>query len=159
MFSIEISPDSLNGAATPVPAHVYIDMRSYELRGERMTFENVYTFHDPKREIDDVMHRLRSSVHVDLERENLAALVPPALFRCHKICVANKATGDALYFSRVDTNALIGFLRAHGYPLELIAWMEEERARLDHLLWDVGIDFSARDGRAVVLRSGFYGSF
>jgi len=159
MFSVEITPGALGGDGTGMPVHVYIDMRSYELRGDRTTFENVYTFHDPRSEIDDVMRRLRASVHVDLSRDRLAVLVPPALFRCHKLCVANKATGDALYFSRVDTRALLGFLRAHRYPAELVAWVDAERSRLAHLLWDVGIDFTARDGRAVVRRTGFYGSF
>lgn len=159
MLSVEVPPAVLGGDGTAVPIHVYVDMRSYELLGDRWTFENVYTFHDPRREIDDVMHRLRASVHVDLSRDALAELIPPALFRCHKLCVANKATGDALYFSRVDTRALLGFLRRGKYPSELIDWLESEKSRLAHLLWDVGVDFTARDGRAHIRRSGFYGSF
>jgi hypothetical protein len=158
MVSIEVSPDDLRGQGA-VPVHVYVDMRSYELRGARFSFENVYTFHDPQREIDDILRRLRASVYVDLERDSLARLMPPSLFRCHKVCVANKRTGDALYFSRVETPALLGFLRAQGYPREVIDLVQAEQARLDHLLWDVGVDFSAEGGRAEIRRTGFYGSF
>ena len=159
MISVELSPSDLRGEGSGVPAHVYIDMRSYELRGSSFTFENVYTFHDPRREIDDVLHRLRASVHLDLGRDSLASLMPPELFRCNKVCVANKRDGDALYFSRVGTSALLAFLRAHRYPKELAAWVHAERARLDHVLWDVGLDFAAEGGRAVIRRTGFYGTF
>ena len=158
MVSVEFSADDLRNRGT-VPLRVYIDMRSYELRGEQLRFENIYTFHDPRREIDDVLHRLRASVYLDVQRENLAEFIPPALFRCEKMCVANKREGDGLYFSRVDTDAFVGFLRARNYPAELVAWVDAEKRRLNHLLWDVGIDFTRVGQRAVIRKSGFYGSF
>jgi hypothetical protein len=158
MLSVAFSVEDLRERRA-VPLRLYVDMRSYRLEGGSFTFENIYTFHDPRAEIDEVMRRLRASVHLDLERDRLSSLIPPALFRCHRICVANKRDADALYFSRVATPTLLAFLRLHGYPRELADFVHAERARLDHLLWDVGIDFRSDGGRATVRRTGFYGSF
>lgn len=157
MFSIEFTAEDLK-AMRPVSAHVYIDMRSYELRGRRFLFENVYTFHDPRAEIDDVLHRIRSSVHVDPAKDSLAELLPPALFRCGKICVANKRTTDALYASRIPTKALRWFLDHHGWPAPIARLVADHAADLDHLLWCVGVDFRRAEG-ADARKTGLYGSF
>ncbi len=161
MFSIELGREHLETGA-PVPAHVYLDMRSYELRGRALTFENVYTFHDPRADIDDILHRLRSSVHFEPSRHNLAALMPPPLFRCGRICVANKRGSDALYFSRIPTAPLRWFLDRHAWPepLRRFASAASAGARFGHLLWDVGVDFRSTEGGApAVHKTGVYGSF
>lgn len=164
MFSIDFDVDALRDGpsaegAREASVHLYIDMRSYALRGRELTFQNVYTFHDPRVEIDDVMSRIRASVHVDLETEPLQRLLPPELFECHKMCVANKRDGDAFYFSRVPTRALTRFLRDQGYPASLSELVERESRGLAHLLWDVGVDFTATLDGAFVRRSGIYGTF
>lgn len=158
MVSIEVGPEALRAGA-PVPVHVYIDMRSYELAGDRFTFENVYTFHDPRADVDAVLHRLRSSVHFDPTRDKLSAVLPPALRRCHRVCVANKRRSDAVYASRVPTPALAWFLRAHGWPEPLGAFLACHGADLDHLLWDVGVDFDREGGALGIRKTGIYGSF
>lgn len=158
MFSVEFSPAQLRDRA-PAALDVYVDMRSYKVRGARWEFENVYTFHDSRAEIDLVLHRLRSSVHFDHRRGNLAQLIPPSLFRCTRICVANKRRADAVYFSRITTSALLEFLGTHRWPAALVAFVRESESDLAHLLWDVGADFS-REGDAVVTRkTGVYGTF
>jgi hypothetical protein len=165
MFSVGFDAEALR-TPVPVPAHVYLDMRSYELRGEDLSFENIYTFHDPRAEVDEVLHRLRASAHFlpspspHPRRENLATLVPPHLFRCAgRVCVANKRTCDALYFSRVDSLVLGRFMRDRAWPAVLRGLVEDHAADLDHLLWDVGVDFRASDAGPRVVRSAVYGSF
>lgn len=164
MLSVDMGLDALRTAelgSTPAEAsvHAYVDMRSYALRGTSMTFQNVYTFHDPRAEVDDILARLRASLYVDLDTHPLHVLIPPELFECHRICVANKRDGDALYFSRVSTPALARFLRDHGYPSPLRDLVVRESAALEHLRWDVGIDFTASPEGPRIRRSGFYGSF
>jgi len=164
MFSIDFDVDALRSGSSSDGApgasvHLYIDMRSYALHGSHLTFQNIYTFHDPRLEIDDVMARIGASVHVDLANEPLARLLPPELFGCHKMCVANKRDGDAFYFSRVPTRSLLRFLREQQYPQSLSELVEREAPGLAHLLWDVGLDFSATPDGALVRRSGVYGTF
>jgi hypothetical protein len=161
MFSIEVTREQLESpsSAPPVAAHVYIDMRSYELRGRTFTLENVYTFHDPRAQVDEILHRLKSSTHFDPNRHNLAALMPPPLFRCGRVCVANKRSSDAIYFSRVPSGPLRWFLERHSWPEPLRALVTGAGDRLDHLLWDVGVDFRSCGDDPAIQKTGVYGSF
>ncbi|EYF01752.1 hypothetical protein [Chondromyces apiculatus] len=158
MVSIEVSREALARRGR-VGAHLYIDMRSYALLGEKFTFENVYTFHDPRTEVDMILHRLKSSVHFDPERDGVAALMPPPLRRCGKVCVANKRSSDAVYFSRIRTPDLAWFLRTHAWPEEMTALVGGRAMELDHLLWDVGVDFDRAGGVLTARKTGVYGSF
>ncbi len=165
MFSIELSPAHLRGEET-APVHLYLDTnetkgvdRSYVLRGGELAFENVYSFHDPATEIDEVLHRLQFSVFKPPGRRALADLIPPELFACHHVCVANKHAADALYFSRITTAQLLFALARFGWPEEVRRFVAERSDRFDHLLWDLGYDFAAPDGALQIEKSGFYGSF
>ena len=158
MWSVEVGPSHLRGEAA-AGIDVYVDMRSYKVRGREHTFENVYTFHDPRAEVDAVLHRLRSSVHFDERRDNLGALMPPHLFRCGRLCVANKRSADALYFSRIGGRAARAFAAAQNYPGEIVRFFDTNAAELDHLLWDVGVDFRGDDGPLRVTKTSLYGSF
>ncbi|HVK63301.1 MAG TPA: hypothetical protein VM694_02440, partial [Polyangium sp.] len=91
--------------------------------------------------------------------DELHRLMPPHLFNCRKICVANKRQADAMYFSRISTSALARFLRDQQWPEALRDFVRTREEPLGHLLWDVGIDFRAIEGRATTVKSGVYGSF
>jgi hypothetical protein len=45
------------------------------------------------------------------------------------------------------------------YPAATIEFVERNRARLDHLLFDVGFDYTMREGKLVALKSAYYGVF
>jgi len=156
MFSVEVTPSAL-AERGPAGVQLYIDMRSYALQGELLELRNLYTFHDPKTGIDEVLHRLQSSVHFDARRHRLAELMSPSLRRCHRVCVSNKRHADAMYFSRITTSAAAAFCRQHGWPAALTRFVES--GELDHLQWDVGVDFSSVDGALTIGKTGIYGSF
>ncbi|MBX3248093.1 MAG: hypothetical protein KF901_13020 [Myxococcales bacterium] len=158
MFSVELSPEHLR-RERPASVDVYLDMRSYKVRGTSWELENVYTFHDPRQEIDELLHRARSLVHFDHLRWNLAHVLPPDFLAAHRVCVANKRRADAVYASRVPTPALTRFLERHSFPSALSVFARRHAAELDHLLWDVGVDFQGTDGELRFVKAGVYGSF
>ena len=158
LFSVEFTSAHLRTHGE-TPLDVYLGMRSYKLDGTSMRFENVYSFHDAKQEIRDVLDRLRVAFHFDSVRERLVDVLPPHLFDCHRICVANKRHSDALYFSRISTPALQRFVSEHQWPAALSTFVETRSDELDHLLWDVGIDYVARKGHATPVKTGVYGTF
>lgn len=158
MFSVEFGPEQLRAQA-PASLDLYIDMRSYKSEAGTLRFENIYTFHEARPQIEEILHRLRACVHFDPQRDALNKLMPPQLFNCHKICVANKRHTDALYFSRISGSALRRFLADHHWPEPIQSFMHHHADALGHLLWDVGVDFQRRDGLATPIKSGFYGSF
>jgi hypothetical protein len=73
--------------------------------------------------------------------------------------VANKQGNDAVYFSRINVDQLIFFLKKMRYPMELVSFIEENRSKLDHLLYDVGYDYKMDGKDLVILKSGYYGIF
>lgn len=158
MWSVEVSRSQLLREAE-APIDVYIDMRSYKVHGRRFRFENVYTFHDPRTDIDAVLHRLRSSVHLDERRGDLGVLLHPSLLRCGRVCVANKRSADALYFSRVNTDCARNFVEERGYPGPIVRFFDDNAPDLDHLFWDVGLDFRGDEGPLQITKSSIYGSF
>jgi hypothetical protein len=166
MFSVEFDVDSLR-CRKPVPVDVYVSTnpkikgtdRSYKIRGESLKFENVYTFHQPDAEVDEILYRLEHGVHYSPRRHNLARLIPPQLIACKHICVANKRDTDALYFSGLRQEQLEFAARFFGLGGPLVAYLEAHRAGFDHLLWDIGVDYVG-DGAALrFVKAGIYGSF
>ena len=46
-----------------------------------------------------------------------------------------------------------------GYRRELISFVEQNRSKLDHLLYDAGFDYRMGGKLLVILKSGYYGIF
>ncbi len=78
---------------------------------------------------------------------------------CKTIVVANKKHNEGIYFSGIDVDQLLFFLRRMEYPADIISFIEDERAGLDHLQYDVGLDYRMRDGKLEWLKSAYYGVF
>lgn len=162
MWSFDVPPSFRAGDAVPAVSYYLADPvgqagRSYRATEQRTELENVYHFFHPKREIREVMARLRSSVFVDWSRVDLAAVLLPELFTCRKICVAKKRTADAVYYSGITIDQLLFFLRRFAYPEALVSFASAHRDRFEHLLFDVGIDyFVDAEGRVCMPKSGYY---
>jgi hypothetical protein len=89
----------------------------------------------------------------------LDALYRPELRECHTICLANKRTCDTIYFSGVNIDQLLFFLSWQQYPEAYRQFVEERHHELDHLLYDVGVDYRANNGTIEFVKHGFYGVF
>jgi hypothetical protein len=119
--------------------------------------DNVYRFLHPKTEIRQILHEIRQSVFVDYSRVQLSRVLLPELIDCNRICVAKKRFADAVYYSGIDVGQLSFFLRTLAYPTPIIAFVEAHRTQLDHLRFDVGIDYTMRpDGSLVMTKSSYY---
>ena len=166
MFSVEFDVGQLRGQR-PCESSVYLESSglSYKLRANQPPeLENHYIFRDPQAGIDDILARLQVSVHARQHPQSLAHLLPPQLMRAFHVCVANKRTADAVYWSRVDLAQLQFFLKRHGWPQRLREQITAHAPRLQHLRWDLGADFQRepQDETGVgfsFIKSGIYGSF
>ncbi|MCC6878009.1 MAG: hypothetical protein IT378_27100 [Sandaracinaceae bacterium] len=134
--------------------------RSYTLRGGgAIELVNHYRFLHPQREIDELLHGIESSVFVDFERVPLSRVLLPQLFACNRICVAKKRAADGIYYSGLSIDQLRFFLERFGWPGAIRSLVERERARLDHLRYDVGIDYRMlEDGSLESTKTSFYGT-
>ena len=73
--------------------------------------------------------------------------------------MANKQTHDCVYFSGIGVEQLEFFLGRFEYPEPIVRFVRVNRANLDHLLFDVGVDYRLEAGKLVSLKSGYYGVF
>lgn len=167
MFSVDVNDALVSGRRPLEEVHLYIGNPGsrvssgicYAVTPGRRRLENFYFFFDREQHLQDAASKAACSVHLDTTRIAADAVFRPELLPCKTLCVANKQENDSIYFSRVQVNPLLFFLREHNYPPELASFVGAHRADLDHLLYDVGFDYRMENGELRILKSGYYGFF
>lgn len=167
MFSIDIDNDLVSGSRSLDEIHMYIGNPGstvssgicYSRTGLGSRLENFYFFFDAKRQLDDVQAKICCSAHIGAAVIDMDQILWPELRECRTICMANKQQSDCIYFSGIHVDQLIFFLRKLQYPAELCAFVEDNRARLDHLQYDVGFDYRMAGDLLTIEKSGYYGIF
>ncbi|MEJ2723031.1 MAG: hypothetical protein P8175_00035 [Deltaproteobacteria bacterium] len=167
MFSIDISGDLFAKATELEEIHMYIGNVGstvssgicYSLKNEGTRLENFYFFFDAKTQGDEILGKVVSSAYIDTTVIKIDQILWPEMRDCKVIVVANKQSNDAVYFSRINVDQLIFFLNRMNYPNELISFIEKNRAKLDHLQYDVGYDYKMDGKDLMILKSGYYGIF
>ena len=167
MFSIDINDDLISGPRDLEEIHMYVGNPGstvssgicYSLTNRVTKLENFYFFFDAVKEQREIVTKLMSSAHIDTTKVKMDQILWPELRDCRVIVVANKQQNDAVYFSRINVDQLIFFLKRMRYPDRHVSFVEENRSNLDHLLFDVGIDYRMDGDDLVFLKSGYYGIF
>lgn len=167
MFSIDVDHSLISGAANLEEVHMYIGNAGstvssgicYSLTTKETRLENFYFFFDAKTQMDLIIDKIFCSAYVDITKIDLDRILWPELRECKVIVVANKQGNDAVYFSRINVEQLIFFVKRMDYPKELISFVEENRVKLDHLQFDVGYDYKMEGNELAILKSGYYGVF
>lgn len=166
MFSLDVNGALLDGSTGLQEVHLYIGNPGsavssgicYSLTADQTRLENFYFFFDARR-LDEIIGKINSSAFFDATSCNIDHLLWPQMRNCGVIVVANKQQNDSLYFSRITIDQLLFFLKRMEYPSSHVAYVEANRDRLDHLLYDVGIDYRMEGGELRFLKSGYYGIF
>ena len=167
MFSIDIDDALATGARELDLVNMYVGNVgsavssgiSYALRPQGSTMENFYFFFDARTQLEEAANKIFCSAYVDVTKIHYNRILWPELRECRTICVANKKNNDCVYFSEIDVDQLLFFLRRLDYPREIVRMVESHRADFDHLLFDVGIDYRVEGSELRVLKSGYYGVF
>jgi hypothetical protein len=167
MFSLDIDAALASGQRAIDLIHMYVGNPgsavssgiAYGVRADSTTLENFYFFFDAKSDMAQAVRKIENSPHTDTSRIALDEILVPELRDCRTLCVANKRTHDCIYFSGVKVDQLLHFLRRLQYPRSTVDFVQQHRHLLDHLTFDVGFDYTLRDGRLTALKSGFYGVF
>ena len=167
MFSVDIDDALLSGERQLEDVHLYVGNPgsvvssgiAYQVTNEQSRLENFYFFFDAQSDLHGVADKISSSIHFDDTQQDINSVLRPELRDCRTICIANKATCDTVYFSGVDVNQLIFALTWLQFPQGIRAFIEENRNSLDHLRFDVGFDYTTKDGAIEIIKSGYYGVF
>jgi hypothetical protein len=168
MFSIDIDEALAHGQRELDVVHMYIGnpgsavssgiAYAVDARGGS-TLENFYFFFDAASQREQAASKIAASPQFDPAQVRMEQALIPELADCETICVANKRSHDCVYFSGVTVDQLAWFLERFDYPREIRAFVREHRGELDHLLFDVGVDYRLEPGRLAYLKSGYYGVF
>lgn len=167
MFSFDLTEQTAEQNGLLDVVHVYIGNPgsqvssgiAYGFTPQGRQLENFYFFFDAKKQQKEICDKLECSVFCDAWRLSLDALYRPELRECHTICLANKRACDTIYFSGVNIDQLLFFLSWQQYPEAYRQFVEERHHELDHLLYDVGVDYRANNGAIEFVKHGFYGVF
>jgi len=73
------------------------------------------------------------------------------------IVTTNKVECDSIYYMSLDVDMLLVFLKRFNYPLNQIEFIEDNKDNLNHLLYDVSINYKMDGEEFKVLKSGYYG--
>jgi len=160
MLSVELGAGHFGGN-WPAIARIYSDVTglSYAVDGESLVLENRYDFHHPQRDIDAILQDLRASLHAPDTAASLRDRLPPQLLDCYHVCVAQKRTADAVYFSRIDGGAFGWFLAHCDWPELVQSTWRKHASRLEHVRWDVGFSYRRSGDSITITKSGWYASF
>lgn len=167
MFSVDFSPKLLNEGGELDELQMYIGNIGssvssgicYGITRETPRLKNFYFFFDARREMRDIEGKLVSSAFLDQATFQIESVLRPELIDCEVIVVANKPDRDGVYFSRVKLDQLIWFMKWMEYPEAQITFLEQNRDRLDHMVFDVGFDYRMDEGQLRVVKSAYYGVF
>ena len=165
MFSLDLDAALGEGRRGIDEISVYIGNPSgmvssglcYQLSAAGLRFDNLYYFFDRRENWQDIVGKVASSAHLDLAGLDVSSILWPELCDCDIIVVANKKFNDGVYFSRIRIDQLIWFTEKLGYPEAIRSFLRENRSRLDHMLYDVGMDYRMIGGRLEILKSAYYG--
>jgi hypothetical protein len=165
MFSFDLTEQAAASAGRLDAVHIYIgnpgsDVSSgiaYEFTRSGRQLENFYFFFDGHQHRREIVDKLSCSALHEDPQQIVDALYRAELRDCQTVCLANKRTCDTIYFSGVRIDQLLFFLEWQAYPARFVQFIREQRYRLDHLLYDVGVDYRAVNGRLEILKHGVYG--
>jgi hypothetical protein len=165
MFSIDLDDDIVAGRRSLEMINVYVGNPGssvssgicYELTGAGLRLANLYFFFDARNQMDEIVAKVACSAHHDLRTLPLRDILRPDLLGCQVIVVANKKVNEGIYFSRIGIDPLIGFLERERFPADLVAFARQHRNGLDHMLYDVGLDYVIEAGAVKITKSAFYG--
>jgi hypothetical protein len=167
MFSIDLGREQLMEGRPLDEIQMYIGNIGgtvssgicYAVTRAETRLKNFYFFFDARSEMENIVGKLTSSVYLDQPGFDLDTVLWPELRTCQIIVVSNKQQRDGVYFSRITVDQLLVFLRRMRYPAEHVSFVEQNRDRLDHMLYDVGFDYRVEDGVLNIVKSAYYGVF
>ena len=138
---------------------------SYSYNGEDYEYQNNYYFwKDSLKNLDLIKDKILSSPFLkdDVSIKNI--LIPEFLEWYEKdvnpmgIVTSNKKYCDSIYYMSLNVDMLLIFLNKFNYPINQIKFIESNRDKLNHLLYDVSINYKMNDGKLKILKSGYYGT-
>lgn len=137
------------------------ELEVYRTSATNRTLVSRDTVLEPKRHIEDVLPQIKRSEFVDFaaDKRLLGRVLIPELFACRRLHISKRERCDALCFSGVNIEQLLFAYKRFEFPAALLAFLTTHQAQLEHLLFDVAIEYRSKAAQLEYPRVGYYGSF
>ena len=164
MFSIDLEPEGI-AAGRPIeeisvyfgnPSSDLSSGLSYRLTAAGLEFANLYHFFHTRDQAGPLRQKLVTSAHLDRAEAVADLLLAPERLGVVTV-IANKRQSDGIYYSRVTAPQMADFIGRHGYPAPLRGFVAANLNRLDHLYFDLGLDYAMIGGELKVRKTAIYG--
>lgn len=137
---------------------------SYTYDSMNYTYGNTYHFwKNPIQNLNRIKDTIFHSPFIDRNINIESILIPEFIdfYRdnefIYNICTTKKRNCDSLYYMSLDINMLIVFLKKFNYPINQIEFLEYNKNKLNHLLYDISINYKVENGKLKIIKSGYYG--
>lgn len=145
---IDIYTDGFGGTASGGICHAW--------DGRDLVLKNLYHFFETAEDVARITAALATSART-------ARLMPgpdwltPGAWGEQIFVFAQKSASDAVYLSRLTTQATQMLCQTVGFPGWLTTRMAAQADALNHHLWDVGLDYADDGAKARLVKAGLYG--
>lgn len=164
MFSIDLEPQWLAARRAIEEVNLYFgnpssDLSSglsYRLCADGLEFANLYHFFHTREDAVALRRKLVTSARLDDAEGTADGLLDPGKLGVVTV-IANKRHSDGIYYSRVRAAQMAAFIVEHHYPHPLVRFVQTHLNRLQHLYFDLGVDYAMVDGRLEVNKTAIYG--
>ena len=165
MFSLDLDDRVVNETKAIDHLNIYLGNPGstvssgicYNVSAAGQRLDNFYFFFQAKTEYEDICNKLYCSMHLGDRRVAIETLLWPKAAEAEVIVVANKRASDGVYYSRTPIDGFIAFLARTRFPPAFLRFVTAHRDALSHMLYDVGIDYTAVGHEVTVLKTAFYG--
>jgi len=128
----------------------------YAVSAEGAELKNTYHFFDSRTDRSEILEALRSNPRFP-GLKSFPAFLMPGSWTEETYVVSPKRNRDGIYFSRVTVAATIALLDACGLAAPITNQLRAHESRLQHHLFDVGVDYVVQGGTARVTKAALYG--
>jgi len=125
---------------------------------------NYYAWKESLKNINRIKDNIYSSFF-GFNGKNMEDIIIPEFLEWYKndvskhgIWISNKKYCDSIYYQSLNVDMLIIFLKKFNYPQNQIGFLEDNKNNLDHLLYDVAIDYKVENKKFKIIKTGYYGT-
>jgi len=130
----------------------------YTLCQNQLELKNLYYFFQSAPDRAKILDQLSASPHSLSVKSYPDSLLPGAMEE-EIYVVAIKRRHASVYFSRAPLQHCIAQLRKHGFLTDLALYLDVNTSKLEHHLFDIGIDYRLENNKLKISRMAIFGIF
>tara|TARA_B100000287_G_C20665294_1_gene791543 strand:+ start:799 stop:1650 length:852 start_codon:yes stop_codon:yes gene_type:complete len=147
------------------PENLMSSGTGYTYDGKNIEFKNTYyswntTLDSLKKIKEQILNCSPFNVNLNIDDVLLPEIVDYYSSNENTITyinTSNKRDSDSVYYSGLDISMLIFCLHKFNYPKKQINFLEDNKDKFNHLLYDFGFNYKMNNNKLEIIKSGYYG--